>query len=149
MFYQLLQPVAPGTPLLPVVKQVCQDKMERFGEATGNSGIIHLDYKYCEKAYDHHKTFVYGYMLLAFISEMMENNFGLPWLESGVMDLKFIGPAHPGQEFIARGIVTEVNEQENGQDVVCSCEVVNQEGGKPAMGTVRLYLPNACGGQCN
>ncbi len=142
MFYALLKDIEPGKELIPVVKQVCQDKMDKFGEATGNGGAIHLDPKYCAEHYPHKKTIVYGYMLLAYVSEVMENNFGEQWLTTGVMDMKFVGLAHPGQAFIANGKITEIIPEKNGRTVVCNCEVVNQGGGKAAVGTTQVFLPD-------
>ena len=141
MFYPLLKTISPGGALVPVVKMISQEKMDRYGEVTGNGGIIHIDAEYCKERYPHGKTYAHGQLMLAYMSELMELNFGLPWFTSGVMDVKYIGAAHPGDTVVVGGEVRETNNLPDGLQVVCGCAITKQDGGKTTVGTCSVLLP--------
>ena len=42
MKYRMLQNIAEGQPLIPVVKHISQDKISRFGVVTGSTGSFFL-----------------------------------------------------------------------------------------------------------
>ena len=141
MFDAFLKEMTAGMELYPLIRRASQDKLDAFGEATQNSGLIHLDPYYCKANYPQGKTFVYAYMLLAYVSEMMEQNFGVSWLTSGTMDMKFIAPSHPGDSFLIRGTITNIEYEAEKLFITCNCDVINQEEKKCVVGTTKVCLP--------
>ena len=106
--------------LIGVTKHLSQSKMDRFGAVTGGVGAIHLDPEFCRNT-RFGTTLAHGYMLIAYVAEMLKNNFGRAWLESGDLDIKLIGPAFPGHTVISGGKITEIVRQ--GDDQRLTCEV--------------------------
>lgn len=140
MFYPLLKTPAVGETLAPLIKMISQEKMDRYCEVTGNGGVIHLDTAYCKEHYSHGKTYAPGQMVLAYISELMEQNFGLAWFTGGVMDVKFIGAAHPGDTVVVSGEIKEIVLLDKGMQAVCSCTVTRQDDSKAAVADCSVIL---------
>ena len=139
MKYALLKSAETGSALLPVVKHIDQDKISTFGVITGSTGAVHVDPVYCAAA-PVKTTLAHGFLTMAYVSEMMETNFGVDWAHSGEIEVKFIGAARPGDSVVARGTITETADSPEGEKISCAVEVVNQRDEKVLVGTASLLL---------
>jgi acyl dehydratase len=137
------QPLLPnpqeGTELFGVVKHLSQEKINRFASVSGGTGMIHVDPEFGKKT-RFQSTVAHGILLLAYVSEMMKNNFGKPWFTSGDMDIRFVGPAKPGDTLVARGKVQKMNAIQDKTQVSCLVWIENQRKEKVADGNTQLML---------
>jgi 3-hydroxybutyryl-CoA dehydratase len=137
------QPLLPnpqeGTELFGVVKHLSQEKINRFASVSGGTGMIHVDPEFGKKT-RFQSTLAHGILLLAYVSEMMKNNFGKPWFTSGDMDIRFVGPAKPGDTLVARGKIQKMNAIQDKTQVSCLVWIENQRKEKVAEGNTQLML---------
>jgi acyl dehydratase len=137
------QPLLPnpqeGTELFGVVKHLSQEKINRFASVSGGTGMIHVDPEFGKKT-RFQSTVAHGILLLAYVSEMMKNNFGKPWFTSGDMDIRFVGPAKPGDTLVARGKIQKMNAIQDKTQVSCLVWIENQRKEKVAEGNTQLML---------
>ena len=133
MFYPLLKEYLNDTALIPLVKYMSQDKMDRFAVVAEGVGAIHVDPRFAEKT-PFHSTIAHGFLFVAYISEMMENNFGISWLESGTIDMKNVGPVKPGDALLITGTIRKHEPEGKSQRLTCELVVENQNRQKVAVG---------------
>ena len=65
---------------------------------------------------------------------MMENNFGVSWLENGTIDMKNVGPAKPGDALLITGTIKKHEPEGESQRLTCEVVVENQNAQKVAVG---------------
>lgn len=137
MRHAMLREAAEGQALLPVVKHISQSKINAFGVATGSTGAVHVDPEYCGRT-PLKTTLAHGFLTMAYVCEMMENNFGMDWATSGELELKFVGAARPGDSVTAGGTIRERKETGRGRAIDCDVSVKNQNGQAVLAGRARL-----------
>lgn len=128
--------------LLGVIKHLSQEKIDCFGAVSGGVGAIHLDPAFCRNT-RFGSTLAQGYMLIAYVAEMLKNNFGRAWLESGNLDVKLTGPAFPGHTVIAGGVVSSLGDNNGAREVHCEVWLDRHDGTRLIAGHARLTLPAA------
>lgn len=126
MRYALLKEIKEGASLIPVVKHLNQDKIDKFGQATGSIGFIHVVPEYCAVR-PMKKTLAHAFLNVAYASEVMEINFGKPWQYTGVIEAKFVGQAHPGDVMFVNGTITSIEEVDGKKKVSCDIKITNQD----------------------
>ena len=139
MRYPLLTNYSEGVELLPIIKHINQDKINTFGVLTGATGAVHVDPEYCKNS-SFKTTLAHGFLTMAYVSEMMEDNFGLEWTHSGEIEVKFTGAARPGDSLIVSGKIKEINDYGDNQRIVCETQIVNQYNKKVLVGTAMLTI---------
>jgi 3-hydroxybutyryl-CoA dehydratase len=83
-----------------VAKQLTQEQVQRYADATGDHNPIHVDAAFA-RATPFGGTIAHGMLVLAAISEMMAAAFGEAWLASGRLRVRFRAPARPGDTITA------------------------------------------------
>lgn len=83
-----------------VIKQLSQEQINRYAEASGDHNPIHIDEAFA-RATPLGGTIAHGMLVLAFLSEMMAAAFGDVWLASGKLRVRFRAPARPGDTVTA------------------------------------------------
>jgi 3-hydroxybutyryl-CoA dehydratase len=139
MSQPLLLNLQEGMELFGVVKHLSQEKINRFASVSGGTGMIHVDPEFGKKT-RFQSTVAHGILLLAYVSEMMKNNFGKPWFTSGDMDIRFVGPAKPGDTLVARGKIQKLNVIQEKTQVSCLVWIENQRREKVVEGNTQLIL---------
>jgi 3-hydroxybutyryl-CoA dehydratase len=84
----------------PVVKQLTQEQIAAYAEASGDDNPIHVDEAFA-RATPFGGTIAHGMLVLAFIGEMMTAAFGETWLTHGRLRVRFKAPARPGDTVTA------------------------------------------------
>ena len=84
-----------GAELAPVVKEITQDKINRYALAGGDGNPLHTDPEFAARTM-FGGTIAHGMLVLAYLSEMMTAAFGQPWLSGGRLKVRFKAPARPG-----------------------------------------------------
>ncbi len=80
--------------VVPVVKQLSQQQVRRYADATGDHNPIHVDESFA-RATPFGGTIAHGMLVLASVSEMMTAAFGEAWLSGGKLRVRFRAPARP------------------------------------------------------
>ncbi len=112
-----------GTELTPVVKELTQEKINRYARAGGDGNPLHTDPEFAART-QFGGTIAHGMLLLAYLSEMMTAEFGSAWLSGGRLKVRFKAPARPGDTVSSVGRVLRVE----GGRTVCEVECRNQQG---------------------
>ncbi|MCX5908713.1 MAG: MaoC family dehydratase [Deltaproteobacteria bacterium] len=139
MSQPLLRNPQEGMELFGVVKHLSQEKINRFASISGGTGRIHVDPEFAKKT-RFQSTLAHGILLIAYLSEMMKNNFGKPWFNSGDMEIRFVGPAKPGDTLVTKGKIHKTGVIQNQTQISCLVWVENQCGEKVAEGNTFLTL---------
>lgn len=137
MFHPLLQDYQDNAQLIPLVKHVSQEKIDQFAVVAEGVGSIHVDRQFAGKT-PFHATLAHGFVFVAYVSEMMENNFGLPWLENGALEIKNIGPANPGDTLVISGTVEKIETEGSTTKISCRVLVENHNNDKVAVGETSI-----------
>ena len=114
-----------GEPLPTVDKEVTQEQIEAYAEASGDFNPIHVDHEFAAGSH-FGGTVAHGMMVAAFVSEMMTEAFGTDWLRSGKLKLRSRAPVLPGDTVTASGAVKPARESAGVTEVACSVGVRRQ-----------------------
>ena len=116
-----------GGVLPPVIKQLTQQDINLYAEASGDFNPIHIDEVFATKT-PLGGTIAHGMLILAYISEMMERAFGESWLSSGKLSVRFKTPARPKDTITVSGVIDAVEHVGDATLVKCSVDTGNQNG---------------------
>ena len=132
-----------GEALRSVTKQITQEAISEYAVASGDMNPIHVDQEFAARS-QFGGTIAHGMMVAASVSEMMSAEFGMDWIESGRLKLRFRVPIYPGSEVIAYGQVKRVRAADGGSEIVCSVGVRNESGEESVTGeaTVKAEAPS-------
>jgi len=132
-----VEELAIGRELAPVVKQMRLEKMSR--PLMAGSNPIHFDPEFAAKA-GLPAPIATGVMSSAYLSEMLTKAFGIDWLRSGSMDVKFIRPIYAGDTVTARGRVTSLTESSTGWYIAVEIWCETQRGDPVTVGTASVVV---------
>ena len=131
--------VREGEPLPAITKRVTQDRIESYAEASGDFNPIHIDPEFAAGSH-FGGTIAHGMMVAAYISEMMTVSFGIAWLRSGRLKLRFRAPVLPEDTVTTFGAVKRVRETERGAEVSCSVGVKMGSGESAIIGDATVTV---------
>jgi 3-hydroxybutyryl-CoA dehydratase len=124
-----------------VVKTITQGQLQEYAQASGDFNPLHLDAEFATST-QFGGIIAHGMLILAFISEMMLSAFGLAWLESGALKVRFKGAAYVGDQVETWGRVTKEEQHTLYRLLVCSVGVSRRESGEEIIsGTATVKLP--------
>ena len=86
--------------IVPVVKTISQEQIDRYADASGDHNPIHVDEAFARTT-PFEGTIAHGMLVLASISEMMTAAFGEAWLTRGRLRVRFRAPARPDDTITA------------------------------------------------
>lgn len=125
--------------LLPTIERnIDQDRINSYAEASGDFNPIHIDTQYAKET-DFRGTIAHGMMIAATISEIMWPQFGKNWLSAGRLRLKFKSPVYPGDTVTTFGEVKSITETDGVDEIVCSVGVRRQTGQIAIIGETACY----------
>ncbi len=122
-----------GDELSPVSKNITQEKVNQYAEASGDFNPLHIDPEFAKTTF-YGGTIAHGLLSLAYISELMTKAFAKGWLAGGKMTVSFLAPVRPGDTITARGVVKKKSEEDGKRVVVCEVYCENQKGEKVISG---------------
>lgn len=128
-----------GDELNPVRKQITQEKINQYAEASGDFNPLHIDPDFAKGTF-YGGTIAHGLLSLAYISEMMTKAFAKGWLAGGKLTVSFLAPVRPGDTITARGLVKQKKEEGGQRQVVCEVYCENQKGEKVVFGEASAIL---------
>lgn len=129
-----------GDVLPQLVRNVTQDGIRRYAEASGDFNPIHIDEEFAAST-PLGGTIAHGMLVLAYMSEMMSSAFGLDWDREGHMGVRFKSPARPGDTLTVSGRVESAGEEDGIVSLACSLSCHNQDGAVVVTGDARVRVP--------
>lgn len=121
---------AVGSEITSLEKHVSLETMRRYSGETG----IHAQDE-AGKEHGLGGALVQGGQLVAYLNQMMTNNFGEGYLRGGDIAVSFIKPVRPGDVITTKGIVQEIRPEGARMRVMCEVWLENQNGEKTTVGT--------------
>ena len=123
-----------GSPLAEVGKRISFETMRSY---FGEQGIHAQDDAGKETGLG--GALVQGGQLVAYLNQMMTNNFGEGYLRGGDIAVSFIKPVRPGDVITAKGIVREIRPDGARIRVLCEVWLENTGGEKTTVGTASAF----------
>ena len=126
-----------GDELPPITLHMTQDKMDRYGHVAGGGNPLHYDPEWAKNS-EFGGTIAGGVQVLAYFNQAVTRAFPKAWIESGEIEVAFIGPTKDGDSVTSTARLME-KARENGKtsltfDVVCT----NQKGQQIIVGKARV-----------
>ena len=84
-----------GEKLPELVKEITQEGINAYAEATGDFNPIHVDENFARNT-PFKGTIAHGFYIFGFLSELMTRHFNKRWTNSGRIDVRFKRPVRPG-----------------------------------------------------
>jgi len=128
-----------GKILSPVVRNITQDKINLYAEASGDFNPIHIDESFAAST-PLGGTIAHGMLVLSYVSEIMLQSFGQGWYSGGKLSMRFKAPARPGDVVTVTGKVASIEWKDGVSYAACSLDCCNQKSETIVMGeaTVRM-----------
>jgi len=129
-----------GESLPQLVKNITQEKINLYAQASGDFNPIHVDEDFARKS-PLGGTIAHGMLILSYVSQMMTIAFGQSWLSGGRLNVRFKEPARPGDVITVSGNISNVEHGESATQVNCNVLCQNQKGETVITGESSLRLP--------
>ncbi len=129
-----------GWELAGIDKRITLDTMRAYSGRTG----IHAQEE-AGKEQGLGGALVQGGQLVAYLNQMMTDNFGASYLRGGQIAVSFIKPVRPGDVVRSKGIVREIRPEGAMQRLTCEVWLENHAGEKTTVGTASVVLDRRMG----
>ncbi len=136
-----------GDQLGPLVYEITQDLIHRYGLASLDLNPVHMNPSWCERAqvFGTPKTVQHGMMSMSFMASVVLRSFG-PLANILVVDSKFTKPGPVGNTITCRGKVRDIHVLDNGNDyAIINVEAIDQDGDTVGISEVHVRLPRRPG----
>ncbi|ABP78327.1 fatty acid synthase beta subunit [Stutzerimonas stutzeri A1501] len=136
-----------GDQLEPLVYEITQDLIHRYGLASLDLNPVHMNPAWCERAqvFGTPKTVQHGMMNMSFMASAVLRTFG-PLADVFLVDSKFTKPGPVGNTITCRGKVRDVHVLNNGNDfAIINVEATDQDGDLVGISEVHVRLPRKPG----
>ena len=145
--YPLLsrEDIVAGTEIPPLERTVTQGRIDAYALASGDHNPIHLDPDFAA-ATPFGGTIAHGMLLLAYASAALARAFGLAWLETGSLKVRFRNPAPAGTTVTARGRVERLEPREHSEEdsgvqyAICAILLQDPHGASLITGEARVAI---------
>lgn len=115
-----------GKSLPQLSKTITQQKINLYAEASGDFNPIHIDESFAAQT-PLGGTIAHGMLILAYVSELMTQAFGLNWISGGRLSIRFKAPARPGDTVTISGTIDTIEKENECTNVNCSLSCSNQK----------------------
>lgn len=123
---QMSTKIHQGDIIPQLVRNINQEKINLYAEASGDFNPIHIDESFAAQT-PLGGTIAHGMLILAYISEMLTGAFGQIWLSGGKLSVRFKAPARPGDTITVTGMVSSIEDKNGVSCANCVVECRNQE----------------------
>jgi len=134
-----LTAIEKGESLPQLVKNITQEKINLYAQASGDFNPIHVDEDFARKS-PLGGTVAHGMLILSYLSQMMTIAFGQSWLSTGKLNVRFKEPARPGDVITVSGNIKNIEQEGNEIRVNCNVLCQNQKGEVVITGESSLRL---------
>ena len=110
-------------------RTITQSQLHAYAKASGDFNPLHLDQEFAATT-GFGGIIAHGMLTLALISENMASEFGMDWLTTGGLRVRFKGAAYLGDRIATRHQIIETVPEDGGYRVKCSVQVIEQGTGR-------------------
>jgi len=135
--------IVAGTELGPLTRTVTQEVINDYALASGDTNPIHVDPGFAARS-QFGGTIAHGMLVLSYLSTLLTRAFGLRWINTGTLKVRFRNPALSGATVTARGSIERVEQDNEGDGVqyaVCAVAVENAAAEPLITGEARVHVP--------
>ena len=120
----LIQPgdLDTGTQLPCQSKTITQERLNRYSRVSGDQNPLHLDPDFAATT-QFGGIIAHGMLTLALVSEMLVAAFGISWLETGSLKVRFKVAAYVGENLETWGRVEKIATKGEVTELVCAVGV--------------------------
>ena len=129
-----------GHSLHSIEKKVVQEDVNTYAKASGDHNPLHWDPDFAENATHYGRIVAHGMLVLAYISEMMTKEFGIDWVGSGRLKVRFRSPVYPGDVVETFGQVVKLEREGSGIRVNCNVGCRKSDGEEVINGQASLLI---------
>ena len=119
---------------------VTQETINRYGELNGDNDIVHYDAEFARAA-GFRAPIAHGMMTMGYLSETLREAWGMAWLTSGALDVRWVGPVYPGDRVTPSAQVIDRTEDGDGVRLTAEVWCDDQDGRRVLMGSASVRLP--------
>jgi acyl dehydratase len=130
-----------GQDLPNFVRRVNQEHINLYAAASKDNNPIHIDQEFAKKT-ELGGTVAHGMLILAYVCSYMADNFGLYWLNSGLINIRFKSPARPGDTLHISGKITGLENTEVYTTIRCDVLCQNQQHESVIVGETTVKINN-------
>ena len=125
-------------------REVTQERVVAYANASGDHNPIHLDVEFAAST-RFGQRIAHGMLSLAFVWEMMAANYPETWHRGGTVKTRFTSPVVPGEDVAVGGSVKRLRTIGGEDFIECEVSVTRPNGEKALTGsaTVPLTGPSA------
>ncbi len=128
-----------GMALPEIKKNIIQENINLYAEASRDFNPIHIDEEFARKT-PLGGTIAHGMLVLAYVSQMMTVAFGRSWLITGKLNVRFRAPARPGDTITVSGKIRKLGASEGHTLVDCDVLCANQKGEAVITGEAKVEV---------
>jgi len=129
-----------GENLPQLVKNITQENINLYAQASGDFNPIHVDEDFARKS-PYGGTIAHGMLILSYLSQMMTIAFGRSWLSGGKLNVRFKEPVRSGDVITVSGNIRNIEQEEGKIRINCNVLCQNQRGEVVITGESSLRLP--------
>jgi len=122
----MIRDICEGKTLPALVKNITQEKINLYAEASGDFNPIHIDESFANQT-PLGGTIAHGMLILAYVSELMTQEFGINWISGGNLSIRFKAPARPGDTVTVSGVIDKVTYETGITNISCNLTCSNQK----------------------
>ena len=123
----MLKEINEGIEFPAIRRRVTQENINDFAEISGGTDPIHINPEFAAQT-DFKATLAHGLMLVGYISDILYEAFGKPWLNTGTMNIKFVAPTKVNEEITTQGRIEKIETLGQQRKVYCHTSCSNEKG---------------------
>jgi 3-hydroxybutyryl-CoA dehydratase len=128
-----------GDALVGFERQITQDRVDAYADASGDHNPIHLDEAYASTT-QFETRIAHGMLSLALVTEMLASEFAETWHKGGKLKVRFNAPVFPGEVVVIYGEIISINETDEGTVATCSIGCKKPDGTDAVSGRATVLL---------
>ena len=116
-----------------------QTHINKYAEASGDDNPIHLDQNFAEKS-NFGGIVAHGMLVLAQVSELLTNIFGINWINNGHLDVRFRRPVYVNDSIQSIIEITSIESINHKNEINCKVSCVKNNDESVIVGTAKIYI---------
>ena len=128
-----------GDKLSGFKREITQDRVNSYAEASGDHNPIHLNEAYAAST-RFGTRIAHGMLSLALVTEMLVIDFPKTWHSGGKIKVRFSAPVMPGEIVKIYGEITDITESDIGLVAICSIGCKKPDGTNAVVGQATVPL---------
>lgn len=128
-----------GDSLQGFVREITQSRVDAYAEASGDHNPIHVDEAFAATT-QFGTRIAHGMLTLAFVTEMLVNEFPNTWHSGGKLKVRFSAPVVPGETVTTYGEITSIDDTGKKPTAICKVGCKKLDGADAIFGRATVPL---------